>query len=142
MVLFDVTSLEKNIPIIDTLNIIKIMLIMVINLLGKQLHIKTSFLIWLIWFWQPLGVLLVFSFRNKLMVLQWEDQHRQPQQKFICRLMNKLQYLWHYKLQKFGNNLLMIFIPFINIWIWKTSIASTIFIKILSSLWRKKVLEN
>ena len=27
------------------------------------------------------------------MQLQWEDQHPQPKQKFICRLMEKLQYL-------------------------------------------------
>ena len=27
-------------------------------------------------------------------------QHLQPQQKFICRSINKLQYPWHYTLQK------------------------------------------
>ena len=45
MVSFDITSLYTNIPIIDMLNIIKIMLIMMINLLGKWLYLKTSFLI-------------------------------------------------------------------------------------------------
>ena len=45
LVSFDVTSLYTNIPRIDTLNIIKDMLIMMINLLGKQLYLKTSFLI-------------------------------------------------------------------------------------------------
>ena len=33
--------------------------------------------------WHTLNV----SFINKLMELQWEDQHLQPQQKFICRPM-------------------------------------------------------
>ena len=45
MVAFDITSLYTNIPIIDTLNISRIMLIMMINLLGKRLYLKTSFLI-------------------------------------------------------------------------------------------------
>ena len=44
MVSFDVTSLYTNIPIIDTLNI-RIMFIVMINLLGKRLYLKTSFLI-------------------------------------------------------------------------------------------------
>ena len=34
--------------------------------------------------------------------------------------MNKLQYLRHYTLQKFGNDLLMAFIPFLNVRTWKT----------------------
>ena len=41
MVSSDVTSLYTNTPIIDTLNIIKIMLIMIISLLGKRLCLKT-----------------------------------------------------------------------------------------------------
>ena len=77
------------------------------------------------------------------MALQWEVHHFQPQQKFICSLMNVLQYLWHYTLQKFGNNLLIKFILFLNVRTWKTfSITSTIFIKILSLLWRTKIMEN
>ena len=44
MVSFDVTSLYTNIPVIDMLNI-RIMLIMMINLLGKQLYLKTNFLV-------------------------------------------------------------------------------------------------
>ena len=43
-------------------------------------------------------------------------------------------------LQKFGNNLLMTFIPFSIIQNWESfSNTSTIFIKILYSLWRKTV---
>ena len=49
------------------------------------------------------------GFTNKLLPLQWENQHLQPQQKFICWLINKLQYLRHYTLQKFANDLLMTF---------------------------------
>ena len=60
----------------------------------------------------------------------------QAQQKSICRLMNILHYLRHFTLQKFGNDLLMAFIPFLNVRIWKTFfITLTIFIKILSFLW-------
>ena len=44
---------------------------------------------------------------------------------------------------KFGSNLSMAFILFLNVRTWKTfSITSTIFIKILSLPWRKKVMEN
>ena len=57
----------------------------------------------------------------------------QSQQKSIRRLMNVLQYLRHYTLQKFVNNLLMIFIPFLNVCNWKTFfITSTIFIRKLN----------
>ena len=45
MVSFDVTSLYTNIPLIDTLNIIKDYVIMMINLPGKWPYLKTSFLI-------------------------------------------------------------------------------------------------
>ena len=64
------------------------------------------------------------------MALQWEVQHLQPQQKFICRLMKVLQYLRHYTLKKFGNDLLVTCILFLNVRTWKTfSITSTIFMK-------------
>ena len=33
---------------------------------------------------------------SPLIALQWEAQHLQPQQKFICRLMKVLQFLGHY----------------------------------------------
>ena len=54
------------------------------------------------------NLVLVFSFINKLMALQWDDQHLQPQQKSIWRLMNILQYLRHYTLQNFENDLLLL----------------------------------
>ena len=119
------------------------MLIMITNLLGIRLYLKTSLLIQPIWFEQPLGTLLILSFTNKLMKLQWEAQHLQPQQEFICRLMKGLQYIRHGSLQKFGNGLLMTFILPLNVCTWKTSsIISTILIKILSLLCRNKVMEN
>ena len=39
-------------------------------------------------------------------------QHLQPQQKFICRLMNVLPYLRQYNFQNFGKDLLITFILF------------------------------
>ena len=80
---------------------------MMINLLGQRLYLKTS-LVYMVN--QPLSTLLILSFTNKLMALQWNDQHLQQQQ-ILCSHMNKLQYLRHYILQKFRKDLLMTFIP-------------------------------
>ena len=126
MVSFDITSLYTNIPIIDTLNIIKDYVHS-----DDQFARKTAI---------PQDKFLdLVSFINKLMALLWEAQHLQPQQKFICRLMKVLQYLRHCSLQKFGNDLLMTFTLLLNVRNWKTfSIISTIFIKTLSLLWRKE----
>ena len=55
----------------------------------------------------------MFGFTSKLLSLQWDNQNLQPHQKFIWWLMNKLQYLRHYTLQKFANDLLMTFISFL-----------------------------
>ena len=61
----------------------------------------------------------------------------------FMQLHEKLQYLRHYTLQKFGSDLLMTFVPFLNVHTWKFFfITSTIFIKTESLLWRKKVMEN
>ena len=49
------------------------------------------------------------------MVLPWEVQHLEPQEKIICKLMNVLQYLWHYTFQMFGSELLMTCILFLNV---------------------------
>ena len=143
MISFGVTSLYTNIPVIHTLNIIKDYVTNDGNLSGILLYLKKSFLIQLILFQQPLGTLLILSFANKQMALQSEDQHLQRQLKFICRIMNIRQYLRHYTVQKFGNDLRMMFIPFLNVSTLKTLyIISIIFIKLLSLLWRKKALEN
>lgn len=50
MFLFDVTSLYKNISVVDTLNMTRIMLITMTNVLGKCPYLKTSFLTWSVWF--------------------------------------------------------------------------------------------
>ena len=42
------------------------------------------------------------QFYQQNVALQWENQHLQPQQIFICRLMNKLQYLRHYDSKSLG----------------------------------------
>ena len=54
----------------------------------------------------------------------------------------RLKYLRHYTLRKFGNILLMRLILFLRAHLEIFSITSTIFIKILRLLWRRKVMEN
>ena len=116
IVSFDVTFLYTNIPIIDTLNIIKVNIINIIN------------------------ILLIMMIK---LALQWEDQYLQPQQRLISRLINKLQYLRHYTLQNFGDDLLMMLVLFFNLRTWKAfPMTSTVLIKTLSLLWRKKAMEN
>ena len=53
------------------------------------------------------------------------------------------QYLRYYALQMFGNDLLITFIPLLNEHVWKIfSIASTISVKTLSLIQRKKEMGN
>ena len=82
-------SLYKNIPIIDKLNIIKDYLNNDSQFtremgipLGKFLDLANLVL-------ATACMLLIISFTNKLMTLQREEQYFQPQQQFMCRLMNK-----------------------------------------------------
>ena len=143
MVSFDVTSLYTNIPIIDTLNIIKDYVHSDDQFARKTAIPQDKFLdlvnLVLTTTWYTFNS----QFYQQTDGVAMEDQHLQPQQKFICRLMKVLQYLRHYTLQKFGNDLLMTFTLLLNVRNWKTfSIISTIFIKTLSLLWRKKVMEN
>ena len=58
-----------------------------INLLGKRLYFKTSSLIELIMFEQPLSILFILGFIYKPMALQKEDQYLRPQLKYIRKLM-------------------------------------------------------
>ena len=77
MVSFDVTFLYTNIPIIDALNIIKDY-VNDYQFTRKTAKLKTSFFFWSFnsqFYQQTDGVAM-------------EAQHFQPQQKFICRLMN------------------------------------------------------
>ena len=125
MVSFGITSLYTNIPIIDTLNIIKDYIHSDDQFARKTATPQDKFLdlvhLVLTTTWYTFNT--QFYQQTELMALQWEAQHLQPQQKFICRLMKVLQYLRHYTLQKFGNDLLMTFILLLNVW-------------------RKKVMEN
>ena len=88
MVSFDITYLYTNIPIIDRWNIIKDDGNGNDQFSWKMAISEDKFL-------DPVNF-LILSFINKLVVMQFEYQHRQQQQKFICMLMNKLQYLQHY----------------------------------------------
>ena len=101
MVSFDVNFLYTNIPITDMLNIIKDYVFNDDQYTRKTAIPEDKFL-------DLVNLVLVFSFINKLMALQWDDQHLQPQQKSIWRLMNILQYLRHYTLQNFENDLLLL----------------------------------
>ena len=143
MVLFDATSLYTSNPIIDTLNKIKDYVNNDGQFTRKTAIPQDKFLDLVNLFLTTNWYTFSSNFTNELIPLQWEDQHLQLQHKFICRLMNKLQYLLHYTLQNFRNSLLITFIPFLNLRTWKTfSITSTIFIKALSLVWRKNVMEN
>ena len=143
MVLFDATYLYTNNPIIDTLTKIKDYVNNDGQFTRKTAIPQDKFLDLVNLFLTTNWYTFSSNFTNELIPLQWEDQHLQLQHKFICRLMNKLQYLLHYTLQNFRNSLLITFIPFLNVPTWKTfSITSTIFIKTLSLVWRKNVMEN
>ena len=87
---FDVTSLYKNIPIIDMLNIMKDYVNNDGQFSRKTAIFQDQFLDLVHLFYQPLGTLLILSSTNKLMALPWEAQRLQPQQKFISRLINAL----------------------------------------------------
>ena len=71
------------------------------------------------------------------MALQWDDQHLQPQQKSIRRLMNTLQYLRHYAPQIFWELFDDVYSILKRTHLETFSITSTIFIHILSVLWRR-----
>ena len=104
MVLFDATSLCTNNPIIDTLNKIKDYVNNDGQFTRKKVILQDKFLDLVNLFLTTNWYTFSSTFTNKLMSLQWEDQHLQLQHKFICRLMNKLQYLPHYTLQNFRNS--------------------------------------
>ena len=98
MVWFDVTSFYTNIPIIGTLNIIKDY---VNN--NDQFTRKTAI---------PQDKYLVLTTRGTLLMQFYQQTDgvamggpasSNSQQKFICRLINVLQYLQNCTLQKFGN---------------------------------------
>ena len=92
MVSFDVTSMYTNIPVIETLKIIKDYVNNDHQFTRKTATTQDKFFdlhsLVLTTTWYTFNS----KFTNNLMALQWENQGHQPQQKFICRLMKKLQY--------------------------------------------------
>ena len=90
MLSLDVTSLYTNIPVIDTLNIIKDYVNNDNQFTRKTAIPQDKFLDLVHLVLTTTWYILILSFTNKLMALPWEAQHLQPQQKFICRLMNVL----------------------------------------------------
>ena len=90
MVSFDVTSLYTNIPIIDTLNIIK-------DYVNNDDHFTRKMAIPQDKFFDLVHLVLTTTsyavssqFYQQTDALPWKAQHLQPQQKFICRLINTL----------------------------------------------------
>ena len=73
IVSFDLTFLYTNIPIIDTLNIIKDYVNNDDQFTRKTAILQNMFLELI----NPLGTRLIHCFTNKLMALQWEFQHLQ-----------------------------------------------------------------
>ena len=120
MTSFDVLFLYTNIPIIDTINIIKDFINnddqgtrktavprgKLLDLVG--LVLTTTWYTFKYQFYQQTGGVTIGGPPSSTTV------------EIICRLMNKLQYLRHYTLQMFGNYLLITFIPFLNVCTWKT----------------------
>ena len=78
-----------------------------------------------------------------MLALLWEAHASSTTADIYMEACERTAIIRHCTLQKFGNDLLMTFILSLNVRSCKTfSIISTIFIKILSLLWRKKVMEN
>ena len=92
MVSFDVISLYTNIPIIDKLNIIKDYVHNDDQFTRKTAIHQDKFLdlvhLVLTTTWYTFNSQFYQQTDNAM--LSWEAQHLQPQQKFICRLMNAL----------------------------------------------------
>ena len=137
MVSFDVTSLYMNIPIIDTLNIIKDY----VN--HDQFTRKTA--IPQDNFFDLVNLVLTttwYTFNSQFYVAMGRPASSTIAEIFMQSHERTAISTALYS-PKFGSNLLMAFILFLNVRTWKTvSITSTIFIKILSLPWTKKVMEN
>ena len=90
IVSFDTTSLYTNIPIIDTLNIIKDYVNNDDQFTRKTAIPQDKFLDLVHLVLTTTWYTLILQFTNKLMALPWEAEHLRPQQKLIYRLMNTL----------------------------------------------------
>ena len=114
MISFDVISLYTNIPKIDTLNIIKDY----VNIFNSQFYQQTD------------GV----AVRGPAFSITAEIYMQAHEGTAISTAIHP---------RKFGNNLLITFILFLNVRTWKTiSNTLTIFIKILSLLWGRNIMEK
>ena len=137
MVSFDVTSLCMNIALTDTLNIIKDY----VN--DDQFTRKTA--IPQDGFFDLVNLVLRttwYTFNSQFYVAMGGTVSSTAAEIFMQSYERTAISTALYS-AKFGSNLSMAFILFLNVRAWKTfSITSTIFIKILSLPWRKKVMEN
>ena len=126
---FDVTSIYINIPIIDTLIIIK-------DYVNNDDQFTKKMTIYQDKFFDLVNLVLtstchIFNYQ----FYQETDGVAMGESAFstTAEIYMKAHYLRHYTLQKSGNDLLMTFIPFLNLRTWKTFyITLTIIMKILS----------
>ena len=144
MVSFNVCSLYKNIPISDTLNIIKDYINNDDQFTRKRTIPQDKFL-------DLVNLILATTcYTSSSQFYQQTDSVAMGGPAFLTTAEIYMEA--HERIvistalhppKKFGNNLLMTFILFLNLRTWKTfSITSRIFIKLLSLLWRRKVMEN
>ena len=140
MVPFYDTSLYTNIPIIDTLNIIKDYVNNDDKCTRKMAIPQDRFLDLVHLILRTTWYTFNSQFYQQTEGVAMADTESSTTVEIYMQAYESAAKLI---LQKFGNVVLMTFLLSLNVSIWKTfSIISTIFIKILSLLWRKKVMEN
>ena len=119
MVSFDITSLHKNITLIDTLNPIENYLKSDDLFIRKTAIPQDKFLdlgnLVLTTTWNTFNSYFYHKSDGRTSILK---QIAASKQIFICRLMSKLKHLRHYTLYKFGNDFLIMFIPLLNVCCW------------------------
>ena len=140
MVPFYDTSLYTNIPIIDTLNIIKDYVNNDDKCTRKTAIPQDRFLDLVHLILRTTWYTFNSQFYQQTEGVAMADTESSTTAEIYMQAYESTAKLI---LQKFGNVVLMTFLLSLNVSIWKTfSIISTIFIKILSLLWRNKVMEN
>ena len=140
MVPFYDTSLYTNIPIIDTLNIIKDYVNNDDKCTRKTAIPQDKFLDLVHLILRTTWYTFNSQFYQQTEGVAMADTESSTTVEIYMQAYESAAKLI---LQKFGNVVLMTFLLSLNVRIWKTfSIISTIFIKILSLLRRKKVMEN
>ena len=147
MIPLDITSLETNIRVIVTSNIMKDYVNNDDQFIRKTAILQDKFLDWLDYVLATTWYTFILGFIYKPMALQREDQYLRPQQKYIyiyiCRLMKNCNIDGTAPSKSLGEIYLMMSIPSLNVCTWKRfRITPTIFIKTLNLLWREKVMES